>query len=225
MVSVFFRTIFIYMFLLLAMRLMGKRQVGELQISELIVTFMLSELAVNPISDPDMPLLQALIPIVLLLSIEGVLSFWMTKSGRVKKLLSGMPAVLVKRGELDLQAMADNRIELDELLSEMRQAGIAAPSEIAYAVLEKNGKISLFPKAGEGPMTYKDWKNKPVEKGIAHAVVMDGEMEREEMVLAKVTEGWIVKELRQRGLGLKDVFLLTVDDAGGIFLVERKGRT
>ncbi len=222
MVSVFFRTILIYMFLLLTMRLMGKRQVGELQISELIVTFMLSELAVNPISDPDMPLLQAIIPIVLLLSIEGGLSFWMTKSGRVKKLLSGTPAVLVKRGELDLQAMADNRIELDELLSEMRQMGIGDPSEISYAVLEKNGKISLFPKAGEGPMTYKDWKNKPKEKGIAHAVVMDGEMEREEMALAEVNGDWIERELRGRGLVLADVFLMTVDDTGGIYLVERK---
>ncbi len=222
MVSVFFRTIIIYMFLLLTVRLMGKRQVGELQISELIVTFMLSELAVNPISDTVMPLVHALIPIVLLLSIEGVLSFWMTKSGGVKRLLSGTPAVLVRRGELDLQVMSDNRIELDELLSEMRQMGIADPSEIAYAVLEKNGKISVFPKAGHGAMTYYDWKNKPQEKGIAHAVVMDGGINKEEMVLAEVDERWLSKELKTRGLKLEDVFLMTVDDAGSVFIVEKK---
>ncbi len=222
MVSIFFRTIIIYMFLLLTMRLMGKRQVGELQISELIVTFMLSELAVNPISDPKMPLVHALIPIMLLLSIEGVLSFWMTKSGRVKRLLSGTPAVLVSRGELDLQAMSDNRIELDELLSEMRQMGIADPSEISYAILEKNGKISVFPKAGYGAMTYREWKNKPKETGIAHAVVMDGVVNREEMALAGVDGKWLDRELAARKLLLSEVFLMTVDDDGGIYIVEKK---
>ena len=95
MVSVFFRTILIYAFLLFAMRVMGKRQIGELQISELIVTFMLSELAVNPIANPSMPLLHAVVPILILLSIEVILSYWMTKSNRLKRILTGKPAIVI----------------------------------------------------------------------------------------------------------------------------------
>ena len=222
MVSVFFRTIIIYMFLLLTLRLMGKRQIGELQVSELIVTFMLSELAVNPIANPSMPLLHALVPILLLLSIEGVISYWMTKSNRVKRILSGTPAILICKGKLDQDAMAENRLEIDELLAELRQNGIGGPGEVEYAILEKNGKVSVFPKVGYGPLTYMDLQKPLQEKGVAHAVVMDGEILNDEMKLAGKDVRWLDKELKKRKLEKKEVFLMTVDDAGEIYLVKKE---
>ena len=223
MVNVVFRTIIIYMFLLLTLRVMGKRQIGELQISELIVTFMLSELAVNPIANPSMPLLHALIPILLLVSIEGVLSFWMTKSNRVRRLLSGTPAVLICRGELDQKAMAENRLELDELLAALRQNGVGNPDEVEYAILEKNGKISVFLKTENNPLRCKDVKVKVPENGIAHAVVTDGDIMNDELLLAGKTAGWVAAELKRRKMDLKDVYLMTVDDLDTVYVVKRRG--
>jgi len=222
-VNVVFRTIIIYMFLLLTLRVMGKRQIGELQISELIVTFMLSELAVNPIANPSMPLLHALIPILLLVSIEGVLSFWMTKSNRVRRLLSGTPAVLICRGELDQKAMAENRLELDELLAALRQNGVGNPDEVEYAILEKNGKISVFLKTENNPLRCKDAKVKVPENGIAHAVVTDGDIMNDELLLAGKTAGWVAAELKRRKMDLKDVYLMTVDDLDTVYVVKRRG--
>ena len=222
MVNVVFRTIIIYMFLLLTLRVMGKRQIGELQISELIVTFMLSELAVNPIANPSMPLLHALIPILLLVSIEGVLSFWMTKSSRVRRLLSGTPAVLICRGELDQKAMAENRLELDELLAALRQNGVGNPDEVEYAILEKNGKISVFLKTENNPLRCKDAKVKVPENGIAHAVVTDGDIMNDELLLAGKNAGWVAAELKRRKMDLKDVYLMTVDDLDTVYVVKRR---
>jgi len=222
-VNVVFRTIIIYMFLLLTLRVMGKRQIGELQISELIVTFMLSELAVNPIANPSMPLLHALIPILLLVSIEGVLSFWMTKSNRVRRLLSGTPAVLICRGELDQKAMAENRLELDELLAALRQNGVGNPDEVEYAILEKNGKISVFLKTENNPLRCKDAKVKVPENGIAHAVVTDGDIMNDELLLAGKNAGWVAAELKRRKMDLKDVYLMTVDDLDTVYVVKRRG--
>lgn len=222
MVVVFCRTIFIYMFLLLAMRVMGKRQIGELQISELIVTFMLSELAVNPISDPAMPLLRAIIPILLLLSIEVILSFWMTKSNRMKRLLSGSPAVLIRRGKLDQKTMLANRLEIDELLSELRQKGIGDPEEVDYAILEGNGKISVFPKAGHGALTYLELRDGIKERGIAHAVVVDGQLMKDELHLAGKDSRWVQKKIVKEKLALEDVFLMTVDDQGDVYIIKKE---
>lgn len=221
MVSIFFRTILIYVFLLFAMRIMGKRQIGELQISELIVTFMLSELAVNPIANPSMPLLHAVVPILLLLSIEVILSYWMTKSNRMKRILSGKPAIVICRGEMDQKVMAENRLEVDELLAELRQNGIGDPGDVEYAILEENGKVSVFPKAGRGPVTYQELRDGVREFGIAHPVVIDGEMIPEQMELAGKDEKWVRQILAERRVRLGEVFLLTVNDHGGVYFVRR----
>lgn len=222
MVTVFLRTILIYVFLLVVMRLMGKRQVGELQLQELIVTFMLSELAVSPIADPDFPLLYAVIPILTLLSIELILSFWMTKSSRLKRLLSGKPALLICKGKLDQQVMADNRLEIEELLAQLRQNGVASPAEVQYAVLEEDGNLSVFPKAGQGNLTWQALQNGVNETGIAHAVVVDGEVRRGELALAGRDENWLMAYLRRQKLSLPMVFLMTVDDGGDVYLVRRE---
>ncbi|MBQ8402340.1 MAG: DUF421 domain-containing protein [Clostridia bacterium] len=222
MVSVFFRTILIYGFLLLAMRLMGKRQIGELQISELIVTFMLSELAVNPIANPSMPLLHAIVPILLLLSIEVILSYWMTKSNRMKRLLSGTPAIVICRGKLDQKVMAENRLEVDELLAELRQNGFAGPGEVAYAILEENGKISVFPKAGYGGVTYRELQEGVRDTGIAHPVIVDGEINMEQLILAGKNTHWLQGVLKKRKKDVEKIFLLTVDDSGEIYISEKE---
>ena len=222
MVSIFFRTILIYAFLVFAMRVMGKRQIGELQISELIVTFMLSELAVNPIANPSMPLLHAVVPILLLLSIEVILSYWMTKSNRMKRILAGQPAIVICKGVMDQKVMAENRLEVDELLAELRQSGIGNPADVEYAILEENGKVSVFPKAGHGAATYYEILNGVCESGIAHPVIIDGEMIPEQVGLAGKDELWVKQILAERRVRMEEVFLLTVDDAGGVYFV-RKG--
>jgi len=222
MVSIVFRTIIIYLFLLLAMRLMGKRQIGELQISELIVTFMLSELAVNPIANPSMPLLHALIPILLLLAIEVTLSYWMTKSNKMKRLLAGSPTVLIRKGKLDQKALSDNRLEIDELLSELRQGGFADPGEVEYAILEENGKVSVFPKSAYSPITCQDAGYKTAERGIAHPVIVDGEIMETELQHAGKSRKWLEKELQARKMILAQVFLCTVNDSGDIFWVKKE---
>jgi len=222
MVSIFFRTILIYIFLLFAMRVMGKRQIGELQISELIVTFMLSELAVNPIANPSMPLIHAVVPILLLLSIEVILSYWMTKSNRMKRILSGKPAIVICRGVMDQKVMAENRLEVDELLAELRQNGIGDPGEVEYAILEENGKVSVFPKAGCGAVTYEELRHGVQESGIAHPVIIDGELLPEQLGLAGRDAEWVERILAERRAVLEEVFLLTVNDIGGVYFVRKE---
>ena len=110
MVTVLIRATIIYSLLLLALRLTGKRQVGELQISELITTFMISELAASPIQDLSIPLIYSILPITLLLCIEIILSFWATKSKRVKKLFFGNPSIIVEKGILNQKELSRLRI-------------------------------------------------------------------------------------------------------------------
>ena len=221
MVTVYLRTIFMFFFLVLALRVMGKRQVGELQISELIVTFMLSELAVNPISNRDLPILYAVIPVLLLLSLEGIVSFLMLKSNLLKRLLYGRPTVVIRFGKILYPALRKHRVELDELLSELRQKGIARIEAISYAIREDHGKLSVFPRTELSPLTPNHVSLPTAETGIAHALIIDGTILPQNLALSGKSEIWLARWLKKHKTAVSDVFLLTLDDGGKVFLMTK----
>lgn len=222
MISVFTRTIIIYIVLLFAMRLMGKRQIGELQASELITTLLLSELAVGPITNKNLPIIHAIIPIFLLLSLEVITSFALTKSNRLKKLLYGAPTILIKDGEINIKALVDNRIEIDELMSELRQKNAPDVSSVKYAILEDNGKLSVFLKAEKSPPTGEELNLHPTDGGIAHELIIDGEVVEENLAMMGKDEKWLDNQLASRHTEQKDVFLLTLNDADEIDLIRKE---
>ncbi|MBP5210128.1 MAG: DUF421 domain-containing protein [Clostridia bacterium] len=161
MAAIFVRTILLYALLTLLFRLMGRRQVGELDVSELISTLLLSEIASLPIDDPDIPLLFAVVPIVVIVCVEVALTALRVHSRRAKRLLGASPVLLIDRGRICQQTLGRMRITVEELFSECRQKGFGRPDEIEYAVLEENGKLSLLPKAKNSPMTPSDIGQKP----------------------------------------------------------------
>ena len=222
LVTVFLRTVFIFFLLIVSMRVMGKRQVGELQISELVVTFMLSELAVLPIADRAVPVSHALVPILTLLSAEVILSFLETKSNKLKKLLGGEPATLIRKGKLDADELARHRIELEELLAEMRLCGVFDIADAEYAILEENGKLSVFPVAAKAPATPADLHLDPDEHGIAHACILDGQVISRNLTRAGWDRARLDEELKKRKMAVSDVFVLTVDDLGAVTCIRKE---
>lgn len=228
MITVFIRTLIIYLILITGMRMTGKRQIGEMQVSELVVTFMLSELAVFPISDKNVPVSHAVIPIVLLLTLEVIFSFVQTKSSFFKKLMGGKPTVLIRRGKLDVSALAENRLEIEELLGELRLKGAFDPADVEYAVLEENGKLSVLMKSAVSPVSPEQLGMKVPEKGFSHEVITDGAVDDESLRATGRDRVWLDGMLEKIGAGTDEVFLMTVDDAGGVGIClspdERTGR-
>ena len=174
MITLFIRTLLIYFILLVSIRLMGKRQIGELQITEFIVTFMLSELATTPIIDKRIPVAYAVVPILLLLSLEVIFSFIVSKLPSLKKVFFGSPGILICRGVIMQKELEKNRIDINELLSELRLKDIADPSDVEYAILEDNGKLSVIKKASSSPVTPSDMSIKVKESGVAHPLIICG---------------------------------------------------
>lgn len=212
MIAVFLRTCIIYFTLLLSMRFLGKRQMGELELSELITTFMLSELAVLPISDPDIPITYAIVPILLLLSIEVILSFTVSRFGSLRKLFFGAPSILIYKGEINIKEMQKLRIGILELLSELRLKDIADIREVRCAILEENGKLSVFPTADAAPITRSDMGIDSEESGIGLPVIVAGQLMRDSMRVAGVDARWIEGRLKESGLRREEVLLMTVDE-------------
>lgn len=200
---------------------MGKRQIGELQVSEFIITILLSEIASVPIIDKNSSILDTLLPILYLLTLETTVSFILMKSRSFRRLFIGTPSLLIVKGEIDQRALRDNRIEIEELLSAIRQNGYASPDMIQYAILEENGRISVIPKAVESPLTPKDIQLCAKEKGMAHPLILDGTVLRDNLRFVHWNEMRLEREVRKRKLKTEDIFLFTVDDDSKICIIPR----
>ena len=223
MITVFIRTIIMYIFLIAAIRLTGKRQIGELQVSELVVTFMLSELAVSPITDSGESILYAVIPIITLLSIEVIFSFLQTKSPAFRKILVGKPVMIIAHGELSLYNLKKNRLDIEELLGELRINGIFDISDVEYALLEENGKLSVLTKASATPITPDVLELTVHEQGFSHVLIADGEFIPHALSAVDLTEDKVLKFLKKQHLNISDVFLLTLNDIGGVTVFRSDG--
>ncbi len=224
MLTVFMRTFIVYTTLIIAMRLMGKRQIGELEVSELVTTFMLSELATTPIQNQDIPVIHAVIPIVILLFIEVLSSVVLIKIPFLKSIVSARPSILIQDGKIDQKELRNNRISLEELMSELRSGQCTSISDVAYAILEKNGKLTIIRKAKCSPPTSDDLGIKPQESGIFHLLIIDGKICENNLKVSGKSRKWLEKEIRKLPFPMKNIYFFGIDDAERITLVKKEDK-
>ena len=132
--------------------------------------------------------------------------------------------IIIKKGKIVQSELKRNRLEIDELVSELRQKGFSDPADVYYAVLEENGQLSVFPAADKAPLTPKDLEHKVKESGIAHVCVVDGQIIESKLTLAGLDKKWLDAEIAKHDVSLDGVFLLTVDDCGKVTLVKRDAK-
>ena len=214
MLTILLRTIIVYILLMAVMRMMGKRQIGELEVSDLVTTLLISEIASLPITESQIPLSHAIIPIITLLFFEVLTSYLPVVMPKSKFLLTARPSTLIKKGQICEKAMRDARISTDELLCELRQNGYVDISEVYYAILEKSGKITVVPRAQSRPASCKDLKIKPRETGLYHVIINKGEVNAHGLAEAGLTNEGLRKILSRRQIAAKDVYLLMINDLG-----------
>ena len=222
MITTCIHTVLIYLFLLIVIRLMGKRQIGELQASEFIITLLLSEIASAPITTEQFPLLHGIVSVLILLVLEFLISSLLLRFNGLKKFFYGAPSIIICRGKIDLREMRRNRMEVDELMSELRQKGFSDPADVYYAILEENGKLSVFPVAAKAPATPADLHLDPDEHGIAHACILDGQVISRNLTRAGWDRARLDEELKRRKMAVSDVFVLTVDDLGAVTCIRKE---
>lgn len=207
MASVLIRTVLIYGFLALAMKLMGKRQLGELETGELISALLISEIAALPIDNPDIPLSSAIFPTLLIITLEILLSFIKNKSNRLKRAVDGEPTFIIYKGRLRQDVLRENRISINEVLSELRVMGVGDIADADYVILEQNGKLSVLQKNRDR---------------MAHALIIDGEVNESTLKSLGYNREWLNKRLAEASRKADEVFLLTVGDDGTINIIKEE---
>ena len=221
MIAIFLRTVIIYVILIVSMRLMGKRQIGELEVSDLVTTLLISEIASAPITDDSIPIINAAIPLLILVSLEVVSSFLLVRFPSLKSFVSARPTIIINKGKPDRRAMLKVRLSVDELISELRQQGVTDISEVQYAILEQNGKITVVEKAPFKMPTASQLGIEAEETGISHVAVCEGKINKSTLVRLGIKKEDVIRELSSRGYALKDIYIMMIDDTGKINIVKK----
>ena len=220
----FIRAFIIYIFVIIAVRIMGKRQVGELKPHELVITILLSAVAVIPLEENSMPLANCLVPILLFISMEIITSVVSMKSLWFRNLLQGKPIFIIRKGKLDQNKLKQMRFTIDDIVDALRQKDIFDLSEVEDAVIETNGSLSVLPKAEFKPLTPNDVNISVTEKGTPITIVMDGKPISEYFNELKIKDSEIELILQTVNTDVSKIMLLTIDDNGNAFLINKESK-
>ena len=188
--SITIKTLLLYFFIVIVYRVMGKKEVGKLSIIDLIVSILIAELSAISIEEVDRSILTSIIPIVVLVVIQISISFISLKSVSLRKLIDGNPIVIIKDGKLNFKDMTKLRYTIDDLIAQLREQGIKSIEEVNYAVLENNGKLSVFETSKDYPLP----------------IIIDGNIDYDVLKDMKKDKKWIYKILDDNNITLDNVF-------------------
>lgn len=217
------RAAVLYPVVIFAVRLMGKRQIGELQPAELVITILISNMATLPLEDQNLPLLMGVVPVLVLVSFEVLMSWASLRWRGLRRLISGSPKIIIRDGRIDQQVMKSLRFSLDDLMTALRTGGVFDVTEVQLAVVETNGTVSIYQKTEYQPAEKGD-----LQKGIQpdrppEVLIADGCISPEGMAAAGFTRQKLAVILKKHHVEAAEVFLLTVKENGVHCLVKKEG--
>ena len=223
MLIAYIRTVVLYLVLIAVIRFMGKRQIGQMEPSEFVVTMLVANLASIPIQDGAIPLFTGVVPIVTILGLELVLSSLCLRSIGLRRLLCGKPVILMEEGRILRENLRKTRVTLDELTEALREKDVLDLRSVQYAILETNGKVSVFVYPKEAPASAKAAGIQVGARFLPITIISDGKLLTANLKLAGRDETWLGKVLKSHDATVKDTWLLTVDKQDHILWYPREG--
>ena len=204
MLTVFIRTLIIFITLMVVMRFMGKRQIGEMQPFEFIITLIIADLACIPMADVSIPLLYGVVAVLGLFLLHQLISVLELLGDSVKKIISGKPSVVINRQGVDLKELKRNNMGVEDLIESMRSSGYFSLDDVDYAIFESNGKLSALEK-----------EQKPIkEPSLPVLVISDGKINPKNLELINAERQTIINYLQSKNANLKRTEVLTIDGNG-----------
>ena len=215
------RTVILYVFVILAVRIMGKRQLSDLQPSELVVTLLIADLASLPMENTDKPLTSGIIPTLILVACEILVSVIMMKNSRFRKMICGSPVMVIEDGKILRNKMSDLRLTTEDLCVQLRQLGIFSIKDIEYCIVETNGKLSVLQKPQKRNPTAEELNVEIDDEGLEAVVINDGEYLESSMSINNTNKKEIKKILDKEKTDLKDVFIMTYNKKGDYNIIKK----
>ena len=193
----FFRSIILYIIVLIVMRMMGKREIGQLQPFELAISIMIADLATIPMTDTGIPIGNGIVPILGLLVMHLLISLINLKSTKLREIICGKPRILIYRGKIQEKAMIKERFTINELQERIRSQNVVNLGDVEYAILETSGQITVIEKPNKRQAIPEDFDIMPEYEGIPYDLVVDGKVMYQNLKEIGKDYNWLKKEVNK----------------------------
>ena len=218
----YLRTAFLYLVLILSVRMMGKRQIGQMEASEFVVTMLVANLASLPMQDAAIPLYSGLLPILVVLGMELSLSGLILRSVWVRKFFCGKPVILIDNGRILLENLRRTRVTLDELMGHLRSKDVLDVQTVQFAIMETDGSLSVFPYSAERPATAKEAGIRTEKQYLPITIIEDGYVSKENLQKAGKDQVWLEETLCQYQATRQGTLLLMIDQGEHVVLFRKE---
>lgn len=207
--TIIFRTVLFYFLVVISYKIMGKREVGELGVFDFIISMLISQLIAICIENYKDPIWFVIVPTLILVLFQIVFSFLSLKSNKFRDILDGKESVIISDGKLNFSEMKKQKYNLNDLLLQLRDKGIRTIEEVDYAILETNGKLSVFQKQDDNNNVF------PLP------LVLDGVIEENNLKFINKTRKWLNNELSKKKINLDNIFYAFYKD-DDIYIIENE---
>lgn len=207
MLIIFIRAVILFTVLLVVVRLMGKRQIGEMEPFELVITLVIAELACIPMSDRSIPITFGVVAILTMFLIHQVIVL-LSKNNDMQKVISGKPVMVIDKQGINLYALKQLNLQVNDLLQAIRGVGYFSIEEIDFGLMETNGQLSVVPK--------KDMENR--QQTLPVPIILDKKWDEENLGKYGLDKQKVLEIMSKHRLKLTTVAMLTVDQHNRIVI-------
>ena len=222
MLITFFRSIVLYIIVLIVMRLMGKREIGQLQPFELAISIMIADLASIPMTDTGVPIFNGIIPILGLLIMHLIISVINLKSSKAREIICGKPSILIYRGKINEKNLKKERFTINELEERLRGNNVINLGDVEYAILETSGQVTVILKPEKRNTIPKDFNITPEYEGIPYDLVIDGKVMAKNLEAIGKNYNWLKKQVEKFNIKPEEALVVTIDGKGQIFCQKKE---
>lgn len=192
-------------------KLMGFRQISEMSFFDYIVGITIGSIAAEMATNLELDWWKPVTAMIVYGGLSYIFSVISEKSTKARRMISGTPIILINKGEIDKKALKKARIDLNDLLAHARVSGYFNLADVDYAIMETTGTISFLPTPQKRPLNPKDFNFAPLREGLCVNVIIDGQIMKNDLKYAGITEKDLELMLTQREKKTSDIFLATVD--------------
>lgn len=219
MLVLIFRSVVIYLLVLVIIRLMGKRQVGELQPFELVITLIIADLACVPMSEITVPLLHGVAPLITILMLHYLLTKLSQVSLKFRKLISGEAKLVMTPSGIDFNTLKALNLTIDDLEEAIRTAGYFDLEDVNYAIVETNGNINVIPKSSVSPVSNESLNIKTEENNLPLTLISCGKIERDNLILADLSMDFLTTQLKKLNINnIKEITYCNINQNGKMYV-------
>lgn len=194
---------------------------------ELVLTLIIADLATIPMAEVSVPVLHGIVPLLTLVVLHFILTLVCKNSQWISKIVSGKPTIIINPNGIDYSAMKKLNLATDDIFAALRECGYFSISQVQYAIMETNGKVSVMPKAEFAPATSGELKLNSQESFLPIILVSDGKVVKENLALASISESELIEIARKNtknNVNIKDILILSIDQSGESYLQLKKGQ-